>query len=83
MEKRTFKDAASAQEKEYDEKFMVAMVDGFGSVGPRNLRGRRARDRQEAVLEALQAGQTGAVFKRQVVAGAFDYEEQLYFGTQC
>lgn len=26
---------------------MVAMVDAFGSVGPRNLRGRRARNRQE------------------------------------
>ena len=32
---------------------MVAMVDAFGSVGPRNLRGRRARNRQETLLGGL------------------------------
>ena len=32
---------------------MVAMVDAFGAVGPRNLRGRRARSRQERALSAL------------------------------
>lgn len=32
---------------------MVAMVDAFGAVGPRNLRGRRARSRQEGALSAV------------------------------
>lgn len=32
---------------------MVAMVDAFGAVGPRNLRGRRARSRQERALSDL------------------------------
>lgn len=38
--------AAAAQD-------MVAMVDGFGAVGPRHVRGRRARDRQEEQLSRL------------------------------
>lgn len=32
---------------------MVAMVDAFGAVGPRNVRGRRARTRQERALSAV------------------------------
>jgi fatty-acid peroxygenase len=32
---------------------MLSMVDAFGAVGPRNLRGRRARARQERLLSGL------------------------------
>ena len=32
---------------------MLSMVDAFGAVGPRNLRGRRARARQERLLRGL------------------------------
>jgi fatty-acid peroxygenase len=43
---------------------MLAMVDAFGAVGPRNLRGRRARARQEQLLrgfvEEVRAGRRTA-----------------------
>jgi fatty-acid peroxygenase len=43
---------------------MVAMVDAFGSVGPRNLRGRRARGRQESrvgrIVRAVRRGREEA-----------------------
>ncbi|MER7521098.1 cytochrome P450 [Streptomyces sp. NPDC126499] len=52
-------DAASAERLARD---CVAMVDGFATPGPRHLRARRARARQEALLRAavVRARETGS-----------------------